>query len=127
MALKTLFDLHRTERAPTLLMSLYFFFVITVFWILKPLKKSLFLRFYSDLRFDPSFGLIEGEAILLDGPQAELFAKVLNMIVAGLATALSSPRAFLRGVRVLLSRLPAAEPVHRCAIGVLSVGVLPVR
>jgi AAA family ATP:ADP antiporter len=88
MALKTLFDLHRTERAPTLLMSLYFFFVITVFWILKPLKKSLFLRFYSDLRFDPSFGLIEGEAILLDGPQAELFAKVLNMIVAGLATAL---------------------------------------
>jgi AAA family ATP:ADP antiporter len=88
MALKTLFDLHRSERAPTLLMSLYFFFVITIFWILKPLKKSLFLRFYANLRFDPSFGLIDSEAILLDGPQAELFAKVLNMIVAGLATAL---------------------------------------
>lgn len=87
MPIKPLFDLHRHERAPTLLMSAYFFFIITIFWILKPIKKSLFLRFYTDRSFDPSFGLWPG-AGSLDGPQAELFAKVLNMIVAGLATAL---------------------------------------
>ena len=88
MPIKPLFDLHRNERAPTLLMSAYFFFVITIFWILKPIKKSLFLRFYAGRGFDPSFGTWTDGAVSLDGPQAELFAKVLNMIVAGLATAL---------------------------------------
>jgi AAA family ATP:ADP antiporter len=88
MALKALFNLDPKERAPTLLMSAYFFCIITVFWILKPIKKSLFLRFYAERRFDPSFGLWESGGLLLDGPQAELFAKVLNMIVAALATAL---------------------------------------
>jgi AAA family ATP:ADP antiporter len=87
MPIKPLFDLRRHERAPTLLMSAYFFFVITIFWILKPIKKSLFLRFYAERGFDPGLGLWHG-AGLLDAPQAELFAKVLNMIVAGLATAL---------------------------------------
>jgi AAA family ATP:ADP antiporter len=87
MPIKALFNLHRHERAPTLLMSAYFFLVITIFWILKPIKKSLFLSFYAERGFDPSFGLL-AHAGQLDGPQAELFAKVINMMVAGLATAL---------------------------------------
>jgi ATP:ADP antiporter, AAA family len=87
MPIKPFFDLRPHERAPTLLMSAYFFLVITIFWILKPIKKSLFLGFYAERGFDPGLGLWHGLAPL-DGPQAELFAKVLNMIVAGLATAL---------------------------------------
>lgn len=86
MALKALFNLDRKERAPTLLMSAYFFCIITTFWILKPIKKSLFLRFYAERGFDPGLGLWGGGGLSLDGPQAELFAKVLNMIVAGVAT-----------------------------------------
>jgi ATP:ADP antiporter, AAA family len=87
MPIKPFFDLRRHERAPTLLMSAYFFLVITIFWILKPIKKSLFLRFYAERGFDPGLGVWHGLSPL-DGPQAELFAKVLNMIVAGVATAL---------------------------------------
>ena len=45
-SLRELFDVRAKEVAPTLLMSTYFFLVITCFWILKPLKKSLFLRNY---------------------------------------------------------------------------------
>ena len=45
-SLSELFDVRAKEVAPTLLMSTYFFLVITCFWILKPLKKSLFLRNY---------------------------------------------------------------------------------
>src|SRR5689334_12752678 len=86
--LKSLFDLHRKERVPTLLMSAYFFLVITVFWILKPIKKSLFLGYYADRKLDATFGLFHNEGLLLAGPQAELFAKVLNMMVAALAAAL---------------------------------------
>ena len=63
------------ERAQALLMFLYFFLVITTFWILKPIKKTSFLAFYSSTPFD-LFGWV------LDGPGAEQIAKVLNMVVA---------------------------------------------
>ena len=63
------------ERVQALLMFLYFFLVITTFWILKPIKKTSFLQFYSSTRFD-LFGWT------LDGPGAEQIAKVLNMVVA---------------------------------------------
>ncbi len=63
------------ERAQALLMFLYFFLVITTFWILKPIKKTSFLEFYSSTPFD-LFGWV------LDGPGAEQIAKVLNMVVA---------------------------------------------
>ena len=63
-------------------MSAYFFLVITIFWILKPLKKSLFLRFYSERGLEWTWA-----GLTLDGPQAELMAKVLNLIVAVSATA----------------------------------------
>ena len=42
--LKDLFDIRRGERALAGLMSVYFFLVITSFWILKPIKKSIFIR-----------------------------------------------------------------------------------
>ncbi len=53
----------------------YFFLVITSFWILKPVKKSLFIEHYEQSGFD----LLGWH---MSGPQAELIAKVLNMVVA---------------------------------------------
>ncbi len=79
---KALFELRDGEMAPTLLMSAYFFLVITTFWMLKPIKKSAFLGFYRGRKVVLSLGPLSAG---LDGPQAELVAKVLNMIVAGLA------------------------------------------
>jgi AAA family ATP:ADP antiporter len=83
--IKALFELRDGELAPTLLMSAYFFLVITTFWMLKPIKKSAFLSFYRGHKLDLALGPF---AASLDGPQAELLAKVLNMIVAGCATLL---------------------------------------
>jgi len=81
--IKALFELRDDELAPTLLMSAYFFLVITTFWMLKPIKKSAFLGFYRGSKLHLS---LAGMSSSLDGPQAELLAKVLNMLVAGGAT-----------------------------------------
>ena len=63
------------DRTLTGLMFSYFFLVITSFWILKPLKKSLFIEFYDQGGFDfLGFALTAAEA--------ELIAKVANMGVA---------------------------------------------
>jgi AAA family ATP:ADP antiporter len=59
-------------------MFAYFFLVITCFWILKPLKKGLFIQYYDQSGFD-LLGLSFSAA------QAELLAKVLNMGVAFVA------------------------------------------
>jgi ATP:ADP antiporter, AAA family len=83
--IKALFELRAGELAPTLLMSAYFFLVITTFWMLKPIKKSAFLSFYRGKSLSLSLGSLSA---VLDGPQAELMAKVLNMIVAAGATML---------------------------------------
>jgi AAA family ATP:ADP antiporter len=56
-------------------MFTYFFLVITCFWILKPIKKGLFIQFYDEAGFE-LLGLSFSAA------QAELLAKVLNMVVA---------------------------------------------
>ena len=77
-ALKAMFDVRRDELPLALLMFGYFFLVITSFWILKPVKKSLFIEFYHKSGFD----LL---AWHMTAPQAELIAKVLNMVVAFLA------------------------------------------
>ena len=61
-----------------LLMFGYFFFVITTFWVLKPIKKGLFIGYY-DHRSLALFGLDLGAA------QAELIAKMLNVVVAFVA------------------------------------------
>ena len=51
----------------------YFFLVITSFWILKPIKKSLFIQFYHQTDFD----LL---AWNMSDPQGDLLAKVLNTV-----------------------------------------------
>ena len=78
--LKAMFNIRKAELPLALLMFSYFFLVITSFWILKPIKKSLFIQFYEKAGFDLF-------AWHLSGPQAELLAKVLNMVVAFVAVA----------------------------------------
>ncbi len=73
--LKAAFDIHRDELPLALLMFSYFFLVITSFWILKPIKKALFIEYYDE----GGFNLLGWQ---MSGPQAELIAKVLNMGVA---------------------------------------------
>ncbi len=68
-------DIKREELPLALLMFGYFFLVITCFWILKPIKKGLFIEFYDETGFD-----LLGVTYL--APQAELLAKILNMVVA---------------------------------------------
>jgi len=68
-------DLAPGERAFTGLMLAYFVLVTTTFWILKPLKKALFIEFYDTSGLDLfSWHLAAAEA--------ELVAKFLNMLVA---------------------------------------------
>ena len=76
--LKAIFDIKREEVPLSILMFSYFFLVITTFWILKPLKKSLFITFYDQTGVDIL-------AWHMRGSQAELLAKILNMFVAFLA------------------------------------------
>lgn len=75
---RRLFDVRPHERFLATAMCLYFFLVITSFWILKPLKKTLFIGHYAE----------SGFALLgrtYTAAEAELFAKVMNMIVAAVA------------------------------------------
>jgi len=76
--LKQVMDIRREEWPLAVLMFLYFFLVIASFWILKPIKKGLFLVYYDEVGFD-LFGWH------LTAAQAELIAKVLNMVVAFVA------------------------------------------
>ncbi len=71
----------RREEWPfALCMFTYVFLVIATFWILKPLKKSLFLQHY-----DAAGLTLLGHRFA--AAEAELFAKVLNMVVAAAAVA----------------------------------------
>lgn len=79
--LKQIVAIRRSEAPLAALMFGYFFLVITSFWILKPLKKGLFIAFYD----------ADGFRALgwhLTAAQAELIAKVLNMAVAFLAVSI---------------------------------------
>jgi ATP:ADP antiporter, AAA family len=69
----------REHGALALLMFLYFFLVITTFWILKPLKKAIFVEFYE------ARGGLDLLGWHLEAAQAEQIAKVLNMVVAAVA------------------------------------------
>jgi AAA family ATP:ADP antiporter len=77
---KSIITIRRDELAVSLLMFLYFFLVITSFWVLKPIKKTLFIGYYKQGGFD----LLGWH---MTGSQAELLAKMLNMLVAFLAVA----------------------------------------
>ena len=73
--LRAILDVRREERPFAALMFSYFFLVITSFWILKPLKKTLFIQFYDQT----GFALFSWRMAAED---AELLAKVANMLVA---------------------------------------------
>ncbi|HEX2486710.1 MAG TPA: Npt1/Npt2 family nucleotide transporter [Myxococcota bacterium] len=62
-------------------MAAIFFAIVTLFWVLKPLKKGLFLRTYDATGFD----LL---GVLLTSAQAELIAKIGNLAVALAAAAI---------------------------------------
>lgn len=72
---KAVLDIRRHELSFALLMFSYFFLVITSFWILKPIKKALFIQHYD-------IGGLHVSSWHLTASQAELIAKVLNMVVA---------------------------------------------
>lgn len=81
--LKQILNIRRDELPGALLMFAYFFLVITTFWILKPLKKGLFIGHYDEAGFDLG-------GWHMSAAQAELLAKVLNMFVAVAAVAVFS-------------------------------------
>lgn len=62
-------------------MFTYFLLVITTFWVLKPIKKGLFIE-----RLEATGG-ITLLGLHLDAAQSELIAKVMNMFVAFIAAA----------------------------------------
>ncbi len=81
---KSFLNVKRREVPFVTLMFGYFLLVITVFWILKPIKKALFLAHY---RGGEMFSLFGWQ---LGGPEAEQLAKVANMVVAFVATVVFS-------------------------------------
>jgi AAA family ATP:ADP antiporter len=72
---QAIMDIRREELPLSFSMFLYFFLVITSFWILKPIKKALFFEYYDQ----SGFAFLSWQ---LTAAQAELLAKVLNMVVA---------------------------------------------
>ena len=56
-----------------------FFLIISTFWILKPLKKTLFFQFYKEQ------GGFNALSFHMTGAQAELLAKIVNMLAAVVA------------------------------------------
>jgi AAA family ATP:ADP antiporter len=76
--LKSIMNIKKEELPLSLLMFFYFFLVIVSFWILKPIKKSAFIEYYDQTGFN-----LFGWKMLAS--QAELLAKVLNMVVAFVA------------------------------------------
>jgi AAA family ATP:ADP antiporter len=77
--LKDIFNIKKEELPFSLLMATYFFLIISSFWIIKPIKKSLFISYYKAVNGFDLFGWH------LLGSQGELLAKVLNMFVAAVA------------------------------------------
>lgn len=75
--------LARAELPLALAMFCYFFLVITCFWILKPIKKGMFIQFYDQ-------GGLTFLGTQFAASQAELLAKMLNMVVAFLAVVVFS-------------------------------------
>ena len=73
--LRNMLMVQRGERAFTALMSLQFFLIIAGFWILKPLKKTLFIAQYDDVP-------LRLAGFTLDAARAELVAKNVNMVAA---------------------------------------------
>jgi len=72
---KHFFDIRPEEWPKALGLSAYFFLVIAVFWVLKPMKRGLVISYFGQ---HP----LEMAGWVLSGAQAEQIGKVLNMVVA---------------------------------------------
>lgn len=68
------FDIRKGEWPRALALSFFFFLVIAVFWVLKPIKKGALISFYKEAPLQ-LFGFTFG------GAEVEQLAKVVNMIV----------------------------------------------
>lgn len=82
MIFKELFAIRKGEWSKALLLAFYFFLVIAVFWILKPIKKTYLVTYYPESKPFLLFGYS------LVKSQTEQVAKFLNMLVAGVASVL---------------------------------------
>src|SRR6056297_688583 len=67
------FDIRKKEWPDVLMMSLYFFLVIAVFWVLKPMKRGILVNLYQEAPL-----MIWG--ISFAGAEVEQLAKVANML-----------------------------------------------
>ncbi|MFN2431082.1 MAG: hypothetical protein ABR574_13770, partial [Cryomorphaceae bacterium] len=65
----------KREWPSVLALSSFFFLVIAVFWVLKPMKRGLMVSYYQD---NP----LEIFNFVLQGAEVEQLGKVLNMVVA---------------------------------------------
>ncbi len=72
---KEFFDIRTGEWPKALGLSAYFFLVIAIFWVLKPIKRGLVISYFGD---NP----LHMAGWVLSGAQAEQVGKVLNMFVA---------------------------------------------
>jgi AAA family ATP:ADP antiporter len=73
---KRFFDVRPGEGPKAAGLAAYFFLVIAVFWILKPLKRGLLIGFFGE--GNP----ITFAGLAFSGAEAEQVGKVLNMVVA---------------------------------------------
>ncbi len=76
---KSFYDLfcgvEKEEWPKVIAMAMFFFLVIAIFWILKPLKRGLLVSFYQDTP-------LQLLGMTLGGAEVEQLAKVLNMFFA---------------------------------------------
>lgn len=72
---KEFFDIRAGEWPKALGLSVYFFLVIAIFWVLKPIKRGLIIGYFGDHPLSVA-------GYVLSGAQAEQIGKVLNMVVA---------------------------------------------
>lgn len=73
-----LLNIPRRERMFSLYMFSSFFLIITTYWILKPIKKSLFIGYHK-------LHALSFMGRTIDAAQAELLAKELNIVIAFIA------------------------------------------
>lgn len=74
---KQFFDIRREEWPTALSLAAFFFLVIAIFWVFKPIKRGLMLSFYDGRVFE-LFGWRIQE---FGGSEAEQIGKVVNMVV----------------------------------------------
>ena len=69
------FDVRSGEGPKAIGLALFFFLVIAIFWVLKPIKRGLLINHFSENPIDLG-------GLVLTGAQVEQLGKVLNMVVA---------------------------------------------